>query len=353
MKKIYLTACLSLMLSISMAQNVAEIQTPLVVKKTATWCTPCGTWGWELFEEVWDEVAQESVILEMHNSSSSGLYSSAAYDFYGLHEQRSSTPVFYVNTLNEVEYASGGGIYTGATKDNIINAVNATTAQSPVVNSGFNQTISGNTLTVDTKVKFFENTSGEYYLGVYVTEDNVQAGQSGISGTATHKRIMRASVHPNIEGTLVSSGTVSAGDEFTDTHTFTLNSSWNADYIKVFTVIWKKVGTQFEYVNAHQVQGFASSEEFTANDLDVRLFPNIASSHDDIHLQINGAANEKLTITVYDQVGKKVSDVFNGELTSNNETFNLNTDSSIRKGVYLVSILTENKMRKTIKMIVR
>jgi hypothetical protein len=65
---------------------------------------------------------------------------------------------------------------------------------------------------------------------------------------------MRGAAHPNIEGTLISSGAVSAGDEFTDSYTYTLNANWNPDKIKVFTVIWEKVGTEFEYVNAQQVK---------------------------------------------------------------------------------------------------
>ncbi|MEX1192944.1 MAG: Omp28-related outer membrane protein, partial [Brumimicrobium sp.] len=278
--------------------------------------------------------------------------SADAASFHDLHEYRSSTPVFYANTVNEVAYSQAGGIYTAATKTNIINAVDSTRAQSPIVNSGFTQSISGNTLTVDTKVKYFQNTSGEYYLGVYLTEDNVEANQNGITGTATHKRIMRASIHPNIEGTLISNGSVSAGAEFSDSHTFTIDQSWNPDYLKVFTVIWKKVGSEFVYENAYQKQGYASVHNIDATTMDATIFPNVAAGDQDITLEINNASKQNVSIEVYDQVGKKVSTIYNGDLTENHYEFNVNPTRSLNKGLYYVNIISDQKSKKTIKLVV-
>lgn len=353
MKHIYFSALLLMLSTIGYSQTVAEQQTALVVKKTATWCTPCGTWGWDLFSEIWDEVGEESVILEMHNSSSSGLYSSDANAFYSLHEPRSSTPVFYVNTINEVEYASSGGIYPGLTKSNVISAVNTTNAMSPVVNSGFTHSITGTNLSIDTKVKFFENTSGEYYLGVYVTEDNVQANQSGISGVATHKRIMRASVHPNIEGTLITSGSISAGDEFSETYSFDLDAGWNTDYIKVFTVIWKKNGSNFEYENAYQTNGFLSTENNSKADLNVKLYPNTAEGDQAVNLVVAGAANKEMNINVYTQVGQKVSSIYDGEIIGEDMKFDVNPTKSLSRGLYFVNITSKNHNTQTLKLVIK
>ncbi|PKR79819.1 hypothetical protein CW751_13400 [Brumimicrobium salinarum] len=352
MKQIYFSALLMALSISGYSQTVTEQQTALVVKKTATWCNPCGTWGWDLFTDIWDQVGDETAILEMHNSSSSGLYSSDANAFYGLHEQESSTPVFYVNTINEVAYSSGG-IYPSTTKTNVINAVNATNAQSPVVNSGFIHSISGTTIDISTKVKFFENTAGEYYLGVYITEDDVQANQSGISGTATHKRIMRASVTANIYGSLITNGAVSMGDEFTESFSFDLDASWNTDKIKIFTVIWKKNGSDYTYVNAHQTKGFLSNEKYSKEEINTKLYPNVSSGDQDIFLEVKGAMNEYVTIEVFNQVGKKINSVFNGKLDSNKDTFKINNSQSLSKGIYFVNITSGQRINKTLKMIVR
>lgn len=351
MKKIYLSIISTAFLFNTYGQNVAEIQTPLVVKKTATWCNPCGTWGWDLFDEVWNGVNQRSVILEMHDDPGSGLYSSDAEKFYNLHEQRSSTPVFYVNTINEVEYTSGG-VNAAATKVNVLSAVDLTAQQSPIVNSGFTQTITGSTLKVVAKVKFFQNTTGEYYLGMYITEDDVVANQSGRTAPVTHTRIMRASAYPDIEGTLVSTGDVSAGAEFYGSRTYTLDPNWNTANIKVFTVIWEKVEGELKYVNAHQIDGTLSTHQLTENELDVKLYPNVSYGYKDIMLEVNGASNKRISIEVYNQIGMKINTIFSGELKSDQETFNVNPSKSLSKGMYFVNITSDDNSRKTIKMIV-
>lgn len=350
MKKIYFSIALTMLFFNAFSQTVAEEQTALVVKKTATWCEPCGTWGWQLFDEIWDAVSNKSVILEMHDSPSSGLYSTAAAAFYSLHEPKGSTPVFYANTINRVQYV-GTSINPNATRVNIINAVDSTNTKSPIVNSGFTKTISGTTLNVDTKVKFFQNTTGEYYLGIYVTEDHVSAYQKGI-GVTTHRRIMRASFDTPIQGTLVSSGAVTAGTEFVSSRTLTLDPSWNTANIKVFTVIWEKVGSKFEYVNAHQVVGSASVDQFSADDLDIKLYPNVSSSDQDIMLEVNGASNQGVSIEVYNSVGKKINTIFKGKLKSNQESFNVNPSRSLSRGLYFVNIVSDNNSKKSIKLIV-
>ncbi|MEO1714235.1 MAG: hypothetical protein AAFU60_12955 [Bacteroidota bacterium] len=51
MKQTSLLFALLLVLGGSLqAQEVMEVTTPVITKKTATWCINCGTWGWDLFE---------------------------------------------------------------------------------------------------------------------------------------------------------------------------------------------------------------------------------------------------------------------------------------------------------------
>ncbi len=351
MKKFYYLVLSAIFPFMSMAQYVAEEQTPLMVKKTATWCNPCGTWGWELFGEIWDERESESVILEMHNSSSSDLYATAALDFYGLHESRSSTPVFYVNTINEVEYSSGGGIYTGATKTNVIDAIDSTRATSPVANAGISYSVNNNTLNIDTKTRFFQNASGEYYLGVYLAENNVEEQQNGISGTATHKRIMRASAEPSIEGVVLVDGAVSSGDEFTNTHQITLDAGWNADNLYVFTVIWKKVNNKFNYVNASKQKWGADVDQHAKNNVAMKIYPNAIRSGESFNIDLNQALEGDSKITIYDQIGKKVKSL---DVESSNKTIKIEDTSGMNKGLYFVQLTSEKgQILKSMKLVVK
>lgn len=351
MKKVYYLVLATIFPFMAMAQYVPEEQTPLMVKKTATWCNPCGTWGWELFGEIWDERESESVILEMHNSSSSYLYAPAALDLYGFHESRSSTPVFYVNTINEVEYSSGGGIFTGGTKTNVIDAIDSTRAASPVANAGISYSVNNGTLNIDTKTRFFQSASGEYYLGVYLAENDVEEQQNGISGTATHKRIMRASAESSIEGVMLVDGTVSAGDEFTNTHQINLESGWNSDNLYVFTVIWKKENSKFNYVNASKQKWGVGVDEHTQNNVAMKIYPNAIRSGESFNIALNQSLEEGSKITIYDQIGKEIKSI---NVNSSGETIKVEDTSGMNKGLYFVQLTSENgQILKSMKLVVK
>ena len=61
MKKIILLLSVFFYLGMNaIAQTVEAKQNTLITKKTATWCSFCGTWGWDFFEnlveDAWDHV---------------------------------------------------------------------------------------------------------------------------------------------------------------------------------------------------------------------------------------------------------------------------------------------------------
>ena len=354
MKKLYFLPFIALLPLGSIAQTVIEEQNPLMVKKTATWCNPCGTWGWDLFTDIWNARESQSVMLEMHNSSSSELHSSAATAFYGLHEPRSSTPVFYVNTVNEVYYTSGGGISPSATENNVLSAIDSTNGASPVANSGITYEVNGSTLDINTKVKFFQNATGEYYLGVYLAENNVSEIQNGFTGTTTHKRIMRASADQNIEGSLITNGSVSSGDEFTNSHQINIDASWDTDNFYVFTVIWKKENGEYKYVNAAKQESALSIEDEYKRDVSMKIYPNAIQSGESFNIEIDNVLEKDASIVIYDQIGKKVKTARVGSLVSNGQVIKMNDTAGMNAGMYFVQLKSENgRILKSMKLVVK
>lgn len=352
--KINYTILFSILLTanIAVSQTVEQKQTALFVKKTATWCNPCGTWGWTLFEDVWNVKKDDAVIIEMHNSSSSLLYSATAASIINNFDDVSTTPVFFVNGHNKTQYSQSGGIYTSLTKDAVIAAIDSTSNAIPVVNSGFTTSITGSTLQVDTKVKFFSDAVGEYYLGVYIAEENVVKYQSGIGNSAIHKMPLRGSVLTNDMGNLIVNGSVTANTEYTNTFSYTLNSSWNASNINVFTVIWKKVGGIYEYVNAYKKVSTANLEKQEKRGFDAVIFSNASSGNELVTLKIGSEINQNINIEVYDQMGKIVHTVFNGNVNSGDNYFTINEGVALRNGMYFVRVSGENIATESLKLII-
>jgi len=106
-------------------------------------------------------------------------------------------------------------------------------------------------MTIETNTKFFISTEGEYYLGVYLLEDGIVASQSGPKAgpNAVHDNVLRGG---NASwGELLTSGSVEANKNFEKTIKITLDPSWNNSKLSVFTILWKKNGANYDFVNAY------------------------------------------------------------------------------------------------------
>ena len=72
MKTIILIMITSMLSSVAFAQTVPTKKMAFMGKKNATWCTPCGTWAWAAFSDIYSRTGGEPFIAtEMHISSSS------------------------------------------------------------------------------------------------------------------------------------------------------------------------------------------------------------------------------------------------------------------------------------------
>lgn len=331
------------------AQTVTQKQMALMFKKTATWCNSCGTWGWEFFDEIWDTRKNTAVVFELHNSTTSKLHTAAGVSLISYAPYVSSTPAFYVNMKNETQYV-GSSINLTTTKSRVRKAIDSTAAASPLANSDFITSISKDSLHIKTKVKFFENADGEFYLGIYIAEDNVIKYQNGIANDAVHKQPLRAAATTNVMGNLIVNGKVTSGTEFTSSISYKLLTDWIPSNLRVFTVIWKKNGTKYDYVNAFR--GYinaAAISPISENLCKPLVYPSVASSHQSVQFDVNCLLNDDVKIDILDQMGRNVTTIFNGKISEGNNSFELN--NNLKPGLYYVS-LTATNSRKAYKFII-
>jgi thiol-disulfide isomerase/thioredoxin len=242
---------------------------------TATWCGPCGSTGSPLFKQIMDEnKGVDIVAIDLHSSNSSRLVpgyidpvdntakvSPAASQIALSIRPNGYIPLFTLN--NEFQ---GNSSVNVATVNSNIDAHNAKDATVGVAASA---SADGNTITVKTKTKFFEETSGDYHISVLLLEKDVIAPQQ-VGGTLVnnfaHKQVVRASVvggsletQQGISNDAIASGSISADTEVEGEYTLewekvnmpTGFASWDFDKANtsVVVVIWKKNGNIFDTVN--------------------------------------------------------------------------------------------------------
>ncbi|MFK7771322.1 MAG: Omp28-related outer membrane protein [Saprospiraceae bacterium] len=338
MKKIFLQLIfIFLFLNSFFAQDVPEVQRPLVTKIAATWCPPCGGWGWDFFENlVSDNEAKATMIVAHHD----GQLVTAAGDAFSSNFNSPYQPYFYV--YNDDVGASSSNATTKRTE--VKDMVDVEAAKSPVANAGMNLFLTGGQLVIDTKTKFFQEASGEYYIGVYAVEDEVVNYQAGIGNNAVHEKVLRGSLTGETFGALLMDGDIAAGGEFTNSFT-TGYDDWNLDHLEIVTIIWKKEGDTYVAINTNLSTDFitVSNVNIVLQNASMEILPNVISSQATINIDLEKEL-QNATIELFDLDGKKVTDVFQGKLPTGNSTFTIERESVATQGMYFVVLKSEGKV---------
>ncbi len=343
MKKLILILNVLLFTSVSFAQiTVPEVQQSLYGAVDATWCGICGNVGVPTTASIYSQVSDKAVFFEMHRSQSSALHSNVATTLATAFGASAQPQV----TLNGMFL----GILNANIENQIVSDVNANyNATSTDINAGFEWWIENDTLYVTTNTKYFTDLAGEFYTGVYVTEDSIWEFQANYNpnipdGNIYHFHILRDVLSSNAFGIETGNGMMTSGQEFEETHKIKINADWDLDNIHINTVVWQKNGATYSFLNANNVgikkQTTTSISEMTTA-MSIQIFPNPAS--ESIFIRLNESTNG--TIQIFDQLGAIVSEV------SINSAFSEIDVSNLKAGMYFVGGTTSNAVIKNKRFI--
>lgn len=347
MKKLglFLVACSSTLLV--QAQTPVKKSTALVNKISGTWCGPCGSWGWDLANEVITATEGKALYMgifvggaangndKFENPTGLALDPAFATPDYG------GVPDFGVNGIGQMVSPTPGSVDLNASKTNILNAVNTFAATTPVASPANKMTISGNTVNVNAKVQFWSAANGEYYLAAYLVEDGALNLQAGQSGTVEHHSVLRTTMSANKPyGEQIANGAIPANQTYTKTFTFTVtNNTWDKAKFKMYTVIWKKNGPKYEFINASLNETGTTGIETITDVQNVVLFPNPAS--DKVTLAVNASAAMDVQINITDMAGRTVYTAANNKLVKGTNSFELPV-AQLNAGLYNVTIISKD-----------
>lgn len=310
------------------AQQVLEEQRTLITKRTATWCPNCGTWGWTLMQGLIEDNQDKAVIIAAHES---GILETAAAaditDNWGAFSQ----PRFFVN---ETDFGvTPSQIQTART--DIKAFVDQAFTHGPVANAGFNWNFANNTLKVDARVRFFQETQGDFYLGLYLLENNVMEIQSGQSGLANHQKVLRFCLTQDSWGKPVTNGTVAAGTDFDLDYELSISSIDGYDY-ELAAIVWNKVNDVYIPVNAWSSDLTSPTAVKENTGLSAfEVFPSVSSGHATVTLELE--RNQQMSvIDLLDNQGRIVTNLHKGPLSAGNHTFPLQQSAFLSKGLYFI-----------------
>jgi len=275
MKKLILAlACVSILFNACKKDDTAPASggsTSLTVEKKnraaviyfgEDWCPPCGSYGGPTLDSC---LKQEGTLLtgmkintSSNNSSLNWSTGQGMWNVFnsGVFASANAIPSMAVNTTKQSVTTSVSSNYSGAVSK-------ATTFANGTVIAGIalRKSISGDSIAVDTKVKFFSDIAAgsDYRLAVYVVEDKLFTSQSTSSGTNAnyeYRNLVRTCNASAYYGLEVNNGgdAIALDQEFSNTYKMYLKPAWNKNNLKVIGILWKMGGSPAQVVNSNVVK---------------------------------------------------------------------------------------------------
>lgn len=291
----------TLILMLSLVWAMAGLSQPqqnaLAVKKTATWCSNCGSWGWTWFKDLIAATQDESVIPISLHSTSSALKPEADLDgdWLSHFDTEGGFPMFYVNGTH---YSNYQGLLDAA-----LAAADAPLQAGIDLETGY----LADTLQARGTVTWTGTGSGEYALGFYLVEDSLVHQQSAQGPNAIHRNVIHLAFQYASFGVLKQV-----------THDNATVEVWEARHGKtlpgvgrryILAVLWKLVQGKFQYVNAVMeplVEGGITSTQLVAQAPDLHMFPQPARPGQWVTIHLSGVTGEKIRMVLSDMQGKTI-----------------------------------------------
>lgn len=258
------------------AQDVEEKQMSIIFKKTGTWCSNCGSWGWQWFKELIGDTEGDAYPIALHSTSSllkppMDLDGSLLAHFTG----NGGFPTFFVNGISSTTYVG------------LVNAVAAASSQDPVAGLGMLTGYDNGEIAVQGRVEFFQPFEGEVYVGYYIIEDSLVFTQSAQGPNAIHRFVLRDAMEAKPFGNGMDVD-AEAGESsvFSSVQTYPSNA---LDRLSVLGVIWTFANGKYTYLNSWMVpvqEGPISSLDQRSLLSTSRLFPNPAVSGQKVMLDL-------------------------------------------------------------------
>lgn len=332
MKKILCSIGIFSLLSTSLFAQVPEMESKSVVWKfTETWCGPCGTWGWDLANEILNDIGDKGYYVGVMGSSTPTSMNANCYDAFVNNFEVAGYPTFTVNNTE-----------SGTSISSVKSKYDAFAASTPVASSAGIFEIVGNEILVNANTKFWSDADGNYFLAAYIVEDKVVATQYGQSGNVEHHHLMRGTMMSNNSpwGQTVASGSISANSEYPHTFSKTFDANaWNKDNIEIILVLYKYDGNTYNVVNSTKAKPGATHIEKISGVENLSLYPNPAKGKFNMSIKSNRAF--PASVEIFDISGRLVKQQNDIMINSGSNNIDINV-ADLKHGMHNVVIKTDN-----------
>lgn len=326
-----------------------QVQRSFIVKRTATWCSICGSTAWDIMSDLVEAKEDQAVILSAHHSASSNLHHPDASALIDGMEASFGQPVFFHNGNNV-----GGGSATTETALN--NLIAQTATELPLAQTALSLGYDSEQelVWVTAEVQFFEATTGSYQLALYLVEKEVVGFQQNRGPDAVHKRVLREALTDDVFGEPIAGGPIAADDRFLWEGTADV-SGYELENLQIAAVLWQAAGDGHTYVNAMVSDQFELLEPTAVriNRPDSWQDRILGMAGGDLQLEVDtGYDHPRFRIDLLDAGGRMLAILFEGMLPAGRHRWAISRAGHLPPGIYWLRMQSASQLR-TKKLLIR
>ena len=211
----------------------------LVLKATGTWCPPCGDWGAEYVNNIYNDFPGSAEVIGLHSNDNFSV--DIGYNLLSI-LNNSAVPSFYLglNPMGNSGYA------------NVSNLISTELSSPNQVSMAVSYTVANGIMNIKVQSRLENQFIGDNcYLAMYLMEDGQIAPQE-VSGIGTvsdyvHDHILRSEANGSTFGIPIS---FTNGENLTEVSAILAPSPiWNHDNLYLIAVIWQQNGSSYDFIN--------------------------------------------------------------------------------------------------------
>ncbi len=324
MKKSILFLCLFLCCSLLSAQQKSSV----VTKVTATWCSNCGTWGWDYFAELKSIYNNnpKATLLGVHHS---GDLKNPISEWFTNNLDFIYQPQFYHNNT-DLDVTRNNWM---AKVNELNQLVDDNYAQQADTELSFvNAYVENNDIVCNVNLTKNTTSTEDQYLAIYVYENNVENYQSS-RGVSLHPNVLREVISDNYYGNSLSDINPTGADNLSINYVKSLNPIWNTNNIGLLALLWEKEGNTYNMKNSVSINGIGllSSSFEVLGEEEIQILSRTNE------IQIEGRSDIDYKYQFYNLNCQLFSQAdFNGATRINT--------SELLTGLYLIHVTRGNKV---------
>jgi hypothetical protein len=216
-----------------------NIKRSLVLKATGTWCPPCGDWGAEYVNNIYNDFPGSAEVIGLHSNDNFSV--DIGYNLLSI-LNNSAVPSFYLglNPMGNSDYA------------NVSNLISTELSSPNQVSMSVSYTVANGIMDIKVQSRLENQFIGDNcYLAMYLMEDGQIAPQE-VSGIGTvsdyvHDHILRSEANGSTFGIPIS---FTNGENLTEVSAILAPSPiWNHDNLYLVAVIWQQNGSSYDFIN--------------------------------------------------------------------------------------------------------